>query len=40
MVTGSGYAIAGFIAMTAIISVIATMLMPGHTNRDISQEYA
>ena len=38
--TGSGYAIAGYIAVTAMISIIATMLMPDHTNRDISQEHA
>jgi MFS family permease len=38
--TGSGYAIAGYIAVTAVISIIATMLLPDHTNRDISQEHA
>jgi MFS family permease len=38
--TGSGYAIAGYIAACAIVSIIATMLMPDYTNRDISQEHA
>ena len=38
--TGSGYAIAGYIAACALVSVIATMLMPDHTNLDISQELA
>ena len=38
--TGSGYAIACYIAACAAVSIIATMLMPDHTNRDISQEHA
>jgi MFS family permease len=38
--TGSGYAIAGYIAACAVISIIATALLPDHTNRDISQEHA
>ena len=38
--TGSGYAIACYIAACAIVSIIATLLMPDHTNRDISQERA
>jgi MFS family permease len=38
--TGSGYAIAGYIAACAVISIIATMLLPDHTNRDISEERA
>jgi MFS family permease len=38
--TGSGYAIAGYIAACAIVSIIATLLMPDYTNRDISQEHA
>ena len=38
--TGSGYAIAGYIAACAIVGIIATMLMPDRTNRDISQEHA
>jgi MFS family permease len=38
--TGSGYAIAGYIAACAVISIIATLLMPDYTNRDISQEHA
>jgi MFS family permease len=38
--TGSGYAIAGYIAACAIVSIVATMLMPDYTNQDISQERA
>jgi MFS family permease len=37
---GSGYAIAVYIAITAIISLIATIMMPDYTGRDISQEHA
>jgi MFS family permease len=38
--TGSGYAIAVYIAACAIVSIIATVMMPDYTNRDISQEHA
>jgi MFS family permease len=38
--TGSGYVIASYIALCAVVSVIATLLMPDHTNKDISQERA
>jgi MFS family permease len=38
--TGSGYTIAAYIAFCAIVSFIATVMLPDHTNRDISQEYA
>jgi metabolite-proton symporter len=37
---GSGYAIAAYILLCAIISLIATALLKDYTNRDISQEYA
>ena len=37
---GSGYVIAGYIAVCAVISIIATVLMPDHTKRDISEEHA
>ncbi len=37
--TGSGYAIAVYIAVCAVISIIATTMMPDYTNRDISQEH-
>jgi MFS family permease len=37
--TGSGYAVAGYIAVTAIISIIATLLMPDHTGKDISHDH-
>jgi MFS family permease len=35
---GSGYVIAGYIAVCAIVSIIATVLMSDYTGRDISQE--
>jgi len=38
--TGSGYVIAAYIAFCAVVSIIATVLMPDYTNRDISQEHA
>jgi MFS family permease len=38
--TGSAYAIAGYIAVCAVVSIIATALMPDYTNRDISEEQA
>ena len=38
--TGSGYVIAAYIAFCAVVSIIAMVLMPDHTNRDISQEHA
>jgi MFS family permease len=38
--TGSGYAISAYIAVCAVISIIATALMPDYTDRDISQEHA
>jgi len=36
---GSGYAIAIYIAACAIVSLIATALMPDYTGKDISAEY-
>jgi MFS family permease len=38
--TGSGYAIAWYIAFCAVVTIIATVLMPDYTNRDISQEHS
>jgi MFS family permease len=38
--TGSGYAIAVYILFCAVVSIIATVLMPDYTNRDISKEHA
>jgi MFS family permease len=35
----SGYAIAFYILACAMISIIATALLPDYTNRDISEEY-
>ena len=37
--TGSGYAIAVYIAICAIVSIIATAFLPDYTNRDISREH-
>jgi MFS family permease len=37
---GTGYAIAAYIAVCAIVSLIATVMMPDHTNKDISEENA
>jgi len=36
--TGSGYMIAVYIAFCAIVSIVATIMMPDYTNRDISRE--
>ena len=38
--TGSGYSVAIYVLMCAIVSVSATALLPDYTNRDISQEDA
>ena len=38
--TGSGYAIAIYIFICAVVSITATSLLPDYTNRDISQEDA
>ncbi len=37
---GSGYVIAGYIAVCAVISIVATAMMPDYTGRDISEEHA
>jgi MFS family permease len=37
--TGWGYAIAIYIAICAIVSIVSTAMMPDYTNRDISQEH-
>src|SRR5438045_8444040 len=36
----TGYAIAWYVGACAVVSVIATLLLPGYTNRDVSAEYA
>ena len=38
--TGSGYAVAIYIAICAIVSIGATVFLPDYTNQDISQEEA
>ncbi|MEA2862969.1 MAG: hypothetical protein QOC84_925, partial [Bradyrhizobium sp.] len=35
----SGYAISIYIALCAVVSLIATSMMPDHTGKDISREY-
>jgi MFS family permease len=37
---GSGYVIALYILFCAIVSIIATAMLPDYTNRDISEEHA
>src|SRR5215475_12223284 len=37
--TGSGYVIALYILFCAVVSIVATALMPDHTNKDISEEH-
>jgi len=36
--TGSGYSVAAYIVVCAVISVTATLFLPDYTNQDISQE--
>ena len=37
---GSGYVIACYILFCAIVSIVATAMMPDYTNRDIAEEHA
>jgi len=37
--TGSGYSVAIYILICAVVSVTATSFLPDYTNRDISQEH-
>ena len=37
---GSGYPIAIYILLCAVVSVVATFFLPDYTNRDISQEHS
>jgi MFS family permease len=37
---GSGYVIAGYIAFCAVVSIVATLMMPDYTNQDVSAEHA
>jgi hypothetical protein len=37
---GSGYVIAAYILFCAIVSIVATVMMPDYTDQDISQETA
>ncbi len=36
---GSGYVIALYILLCAIVSIVATVLLPDYSNRDISEEH-
>jgi MFS family permease len=35
----SGYAVAWYIAACGVLSIVATLLLPDYTNRDVSREY-
>jgi general stress protein CsbA len=37
--TGSGYMIALYILFCAVVSIVATVLMPDYTNKDISEKH-
>jgi MFS family permease len=37
---GTGYAVAAYVAVTAVVSIVATAFMPDYTGRDISQEHS
>ena len=37
---GTGYAIAAYILFCAVVSIIATAILPDYTNREISEEHA
>jgi MFS family permease len=36
---GSGYVIAGYMALCVIVTIVSTAMMPDYTNRDISEEH-
>jgi MFS family permease len=36
---GSGYAIAGYMALCVIVTIVSTAMMPDYTNQDISEEH-
>jgi MFS family permease len=38
--TGSGYAVAIYISLCAVVSIVTTIMLPDRTNQDISQEDA
>jgi MFS family permease len=38
--TGSGYVIAVYIALCAVVSIVATLMMPDYTDTDINREIA
>ena len=35
----SGYAIAGYIMVCGIVSIVATTMLKDYTNKDLAQEY-
>jgi hypothetical protein len=37
---GSGYAIAAYILLCSVLSLISTAMLEDYTNRDISHEYS
>jgi len=36
--TGSGYAVAWYVLLSCVVSIVATIPLPDYTNRDISEE--
>ena len=36
--TGSGYVIALYILFCVVVTIVSTIFLPDHTNRDISEE--
>ena len=36
---GSGYAVAGYMALCVIVTIVSTAMMPDYTNQDISREH-
>ena len=36
---GSGFAIAGYMALCVIVTIVSTAMMPDYTNQDISEEH-
>ena len=37
---GTGYAVAGYLAACAVVTLVVVPFLPDYTNQDISQEHA